>query len=227
MQIQQVIFNSPHIAAQQHFFEQTLGFSVERIADDRLTIQAGTSKLTFVQNADHHPYHYAFDIPQNQFAQARDWVGERVEILSDCEGVSEFHFTDWNAHAIYFKDGDGNIAEFIARHNLDTARMMSFTSQSIVRISEVGIVTPHVIETVSALRKQAGIKGWRGAGSETFTAVGTEEGLLIVVREGRVWRPTSDVFSAIAPLELVLADVESLDVPGLPYRIHAADTETA
>ena len=44
MQIQQVIFNSPNIAAQQHFFEQTLGFTVESLADDRLTIQAGTSK---------------------------------------------------------------------------------------------------------------------------------------------------------------------------------------
>ena len=224
MQIQHVTFNSPKIAAQKLFFEQVLEFSIEHETENSLTIHAGTSQLTFIQNADHHPYHYAFDIPQNQFAQAREWLAERVEILADCEGMSEFHFTDWNAHAMYFKDADGNIAEFIARHNLDTARMMPFNSHSIVRISEVGIVTPHVIETVSALRKQAGIKGWRGAGSETFTAVGDEEGLLIVVREGRAWRPTSDVFSAIAPIELVLADVESLDVPGLPYGIRAADT---
>ncbi|MDQ7037374.1 MAG: hypothetical protein Q9P01_21785 [Anaerolineae bacterium] len=97
--------------------------------------------------------------------------------------------------------------------------MMPFTGKSIIRVSEVGIVSPHVIETVSALRKRACIKGWRGAGSETFTAVGDEEGLLIVVREGRPWRPTHDVFSMITPLEIVIEGAESLDIPNLPYRI--------
>ncbi|MDQ7024661.1 MAG: hypothetical protein Q9P44_03800 [Anaerolineae bacterium] len=223
MKIRQVTFNSPNIAAQKHFFENSLGFSLLSENEAAITIQAGTSQLTFLQSKDHHPYHYAFDIPQNQFAEARQWLVERVDILTDYAGISEFHFTDWNAHALYFKDADGNIAEFIARHNLETARMMPFTGKSIIRVSEVGIVSPHVIETVSALRKRACIKGWRGAGSETFTAVGDEEGLLIVVREGRPWRPTHDVFSMITPLEIVIEGAESLDIPNLPYRILAAD----
>jgi catechol-2,3-dioxygenase len=226
MQIRHVTFNSPNIAAQKQFFENVLGFSVIAESNTAMTIQAGTSQLTFVQDENHHPYHFAFDIPQNQYTQARAWLSERVELLADCDGRSEFHFTDWNAHAMYFEDADKNVAEFIARHNLDTARMMPFAANSIVRISEVGIVTPHVIETVSALRKRAGIKGWRGAGSETFTAVGDEEGLLIVVREGRPWRPTQDAFSAIAPLEIVIDGAESLDLPNLPYRILTADKAT-
>lgn len=223
MQIRQVTFNSPNIAAQKHFFENILGLSVAFETDTAITIQAGTSQLTFVQSDDHHPYHYAFDIPQNQFVEAKQWLAERVEILSDYTGNSEFHFSDWNAHALYFKDADGNVVEFIARHNLETARMMPFTGNSIVRVSEVGIVSPHVIKTVSALRKRAGIKGWRGVGSETFTAVGDEEGLLIVVREGRPWRPTRDVFSAIAPIEIVIEGTGSLDIPNLPYRILTVD----
>jgi hypothetical protein len=56
--------------------------------------------------------------------------------------------------------------------------------------------------------------------------VGDEEGLLIVVREGRPWRPTQDAFSAIAPLEIVIDGAESLDLPNLPYRILTADKAT-
>jgi catechol-2,3-dioxygenase len=225
MHIQQVTFNSPNINAQKQFFGQVLGFPIKLETENILTIQAGTSLLTFVQDADHAPYHYAFDIPQNQFAQARQWLAERVSLLADFEGGVEFHFVDWNAHAMYFSDADGNIAEFIARHNLDTTRLMPFNSQSIIRISEVGLVTPHVIETVAVLKQQLGIKSWRGSGSETFTAVGDEEGLLIVVRVGRPWLSTN-IASAIAPLEIVIAHVANLDVPGLPYRIRAADTPT-
>jgi catechol-2,3-dioxygenase len=223
MHIRHLRLNSPNIAAQKQFFQQVLGLAIIEESSQHITIEAGTSRLTFQQSDNHQPYHYAFDIPENQFEQARQWLSEKVPILANCDGLSEFHFVDWNAHALYFHDADGNVAEFIARHNLPTARMMPFTGNSIIRISEVGLVTPHVIETVSALKKQAGLKPWRGYGSETFTAVGNEEGLLIVVREGRPWRPTQDIFSTIAPLEIEIEGGTGLTFPDLPYVIRATN----
>jgi len=223
MHIHHVTLNSPHIAGQRDFFEQVLGLPIEFETATAITIQAGTSQISFLQSSDHHPYHYAFDIPENQFAGARQWLAERVGILADCNGVIEIHHRNINAHALYFKDADGNIVEFIARHNLPTARVMPFTQQSILRISEVGIVTPHVIKTVTAIKKQTGLKPFIGVGSETFTAVGDAQGMLIVVSKGRIWLPTRDVFAAPAPLEVVLAGAEAMSFPDLPYVIHTAD----
>lgn len=225
MRIRHVTLNSRDIANQKHFFTRIMGMAIEAETDTAFTIRAGSSTLTFNQDSEYQAYHYAFDIPENQFNEARQWLGERVEVIADKEGTSEFPFPDWNAHAMYFRDGDGNIAEFIARHNLPTASTLPFSAKSIVRISEVGLVSPQVIQTVALLKRRAGLKAWRGVGSETFTAVGNEEGLLIVVREGRPWRPTQDVLSVPAPIELVLEGAASLAIPGLPYVIHAASPE--
>lgn len=224
MNIQSVTFQSANIAAQKHFFEQVLEMTIASETDTTLSIQVGTSLLNFVQSDDIQPTHYAFDIPENQFAAAKDWLSKRVPLLANSSGVTEFHSVDWNADMIYFEDADGNIGEFIARHNLSTSRMMPFNSDSLVRISEVGLVTPHVVQTVADLREQAGLKAWRGAGSETFTAVGDENGLLIVVQEGRTWMPNQTLPAQIAPFEIILDSGNDFAVPNLPYTFKVADT---
>ena len=58
------------------------------------------------------------------------------------------------AHSIY--DADKNIVELIARHNQPTASQSPFSGKSLVSISEIGLVTQDVMETVD---KQLGAIG--------------------------------------------------------------------
>ncbi len=60
---------------------------------------------------------FAFNIPENQFREAKAWLASRVEIARP-NGSDEIFYDDWNAHAVYFPDPGGNLVEFIARHNL-------------------------------------------------------------------------------------------------------------
>lgn len=194
-----------------------------------LSVQIGTSTLTFQQMEQMAGrYHYALVLPQNQYSQAIAWLKQRVDILASDDGRTRFHLADWNAQAVYFRDGDGNIAELIARHNLPTERMMPFTAESIIRISEIGLATPNVIDTVDAITSQTGLRVWRGAGSETFTAVGSEYGLLIVVQQGRNWLPShGDHAVSAVPLmtHITMRGIEPLQMPDLPYTFAATSPE--
>lgn len=220
MLIQHLTLHSNNINAQATFFSQTLGFTIIAISDYAVTIKVGQSWLTFEQNDVPSRYHYAFDIPENQLDEARAWLAARIPILTDCVGQSHFEFTDWNAEGFYFCDADGNVAEFIARHNLPTASNLPFGVDSVLRISEIGLATANVIETVDKLQQQTGLRVWRGAGSDAFTAMGDETGLLIVVQQGRMWLPTQDTPAQPLPTRVHITGIsKSYEVEELPYTL--------
>jgi hypothetical protein len=51
------------------------------------------------------------------------------------------------------------------------------------------------------LRRAAGLQPYRGE-TDTFTAVGDENGLLIVVQQGREWYPRTGISAEPSPLEI-------------------------
>jgi len=73
---------------------------------------------------------------------------------------------------------------------------------------------------VATLRTTLAIRPFRGSEGETFTALGDEEGLLIVVQRGRAWYPSTGLAAAPAPLALALTlDNRSRQrIVGPPYR---------
>lgn len=224
MHIQHLTLQTADIAAQHHFFGDVLGLPIIAADTQAVTIRVGASWLTFEAGAMASHYHYAFDVPENQLQQARQWLAARTAILSDCTGKSDFYLADWKADSFYFRDGDGNVAEFIARHNLPTASTLPFDQHSILRLSEIGLATPHVLKTVTQLKSQTGLGIWRGAGSEQFTAMGNEYGLLIVVQEGRNWLPTNDTPAQPLPTQVRIAGIQSpVRMTNLPYSLLHAD----
>lgn len=222
MRIRDLTLQSAQLDAQRHFYGNVLGLPVIEQTPLFVRFQAGWTQLTFEQTNEQFPhrYHIAFNIPEHQFDVAKAWLEQRVSLLApdDASHQTTFDFRDWNAHAQYFRDGEGNVLECIARHNLRHPTDRPFNSKGILNVSEVGLAAPSVIDLVSAIQEATGLEIWRGTGSDTFTAVGDEEGLLIVVAHGRNWLPTSDTPAYPLPVRIEAAGINGdFEIPGLPY----------
>jgi hypothetical protein len=210
--------------AQRDFYAQVLELPVH-LSAEKLEVEAGKTVLVFAQAEPDFDgaYHFAFNIPENQFRAAKAWVSERLPLLRNEAGQDEYDFTHWNAHAFYFKDAGGNILEFIARHDLKDAVEDAFDSKQILQISEIGLPSEGVIAFATELCSQMGLKLFRTnqAGKE-FTAVGDDNGLFILPAVGRLWLPTHDpgIPAKLLPVK-VIVDVNgsTWEVRGVPYAI--------
>ena len=194
------------LKAQQHFYTEVLGLPLLESTAARFAVQIGATRLAF----QHDPglqgvYHFAFNIPENQLAEAKDWLRHRAELLRQ-EDQDEFTASsEWNARMVYFRDPDGNILECIARHRLANASAQAFGPASLLSVSEIGWPVEDVPQSVERLQRQFGLSVF-GTASDTFTPLGDDEGLLIVVALGRPWFPTAQA-AARLPLRLSLAEV--------------------
>lgn len=207
---------------QRDFYGRTLHLPVVVEAADRITIQAGGTRLAFLQAGPEHGhpiYHFAFNIPENQLAVAKEWLTRRVPLITK-NGREVFHFESWNAHSIYFQDPAGNIVELIARHNLRNAASGKFSEEKILYASEIGLVVDDVGAEVTALEDRLGLPVYR-PGSPTLVPVGDEHRLLIVVQRNHVWLPTRDTRARVHPTSAILAGnrTASYKVAGQPYTV--------
>ncbi|WP_458185621.1 VOC family protein [Haladaptatus sp. NG-WS-4] len=199
------------------FYGEPFGLPVTR--DEReVTVSVDATELVFSESDADPFYHFAINVPENRFEAARDWLADRVGLLTDeATGDTEFFFEFMNAHATYFEDPAGNVGELVARHALDNATDEAFGPEHLLEVSEIGLPVPDVPSAVEALETNTGVAAWEGD-SETFRVLGDDHGLFIVVQAGRDWfvsgRPAE-----IHPTEIVVADERAYDFPNLPYRI--------
>lgn len=209
------------LPALRDFYAGRFGLPVLPSSADRLALQVGTSRLTFAQApADWTGrYHYAFNIPENQFRQAKAWLAARNALATAADGSDEFHSANWNADNLYYYDPAGNIGELIARHTLDSASDRPFSPASLLAISEIGLATPDVPATVADLTSRLAVATY-GETSDTFTPLGDEHGLFIVVRAGRIWFPDTGIAAQPLPLTVTLRNAQ-----GQRYRVEATTTE--
>jgi catechol 2,3-dioxygenase-like lactoylglutathione lyase family enzyme len=208
---------STHADDQLRFYSETLGLSREGDA-----VRAGATVLRFEQEPVSSPLHFALNVPENQIGEARDWTAERAPLLAD--GDEEIiDFSGWNAHAVYFRDPEGNIVELIARHDLPNASTEPFSAASLLEVSEAGVPTSDVAGVVDLLGSELRAPLYDGDRSR-FAAVGNPEGLFIVVPVGRPWFPT-ELAALDAPLEVVVRGANSrvLKLPGTPCRVNVRD----
>lgn len=208
------------------FYSEVLGLEVAERAEG-IRIQAGTTRIDFHPcDPDSIPpvYHLAFNIPENKFRQAKQWLSLRTALLSR-QGQDEFDFRDWNAQAFYFEDPGGNILELIARHELDNASQGPFTPQDILNASEIGLPVDDVIGAASEIESCLGLPRYRAATQE-FATMGDEHRLLILVRQGHTWWPTSSGEAQAFPLtaELQGERPAQLQLSGTPFRISVTDS---
>jgi catechol-2,3-dioxygenase len=199
MHITELRLKTADLSGQRAFYADTLHLPLVAETADLLTIGAGHTRLIFERSDTAPRYHFAFNVPENQLEAARQWLKERVSLIS-LNGKDVFDFASWKAHSVYFYDAAGNVLECIARHRLPNASDRPFDAANLLNISEIGIAAADVRATVGKLMDDLGLPVFDGAGSDSFTALGDDSGLFIVVKQGRVWYPESGVPANVGAL---------------------------
>jgi hypothetical protein len=152
--------------------------------------------------------HFAVNV--GDFGDAVDWARGQAELIKD-----DVPFEAWRARAAYYFDPAGNLVELIARERAPGDELL-------IEVSEVGLPVADVGAAVAFLEAELGLPHFSGD-RESFSAVGDDHGLFILVPVGRSWlftdRPASD-----APVRVTIegSAARELQVPGSEHVIEVA-----
>lgn len=189
MKIDQLTLYSSHIKKQWLFYKKTLGLPCHRISDDAFQVTTLHTLLEFYQSGPEQYYHFAFLLPTGTIHEAITYLESRNIELLLLEGEKIVHFSP--GKAIYFKDPDGNIVEWIERPSVSEANGLKFHPENLVCVNEIGFPVSDPLEVAGKLVSEYGIKPENPDGfKEEFCWVGDARGVLIVVKKGRNWLPT-------------------------------------
>ena len=225
MKIETLELQAGDLNALEAFYAGALGLPITRRGATSLGVSVGRSQLAFeaAPNSPRGVYHFAFNIPGSQLAEARAWLAPRANLIRSARDEEAFDFASWNASACYFYDPAGNIVELIARRDLGAEAQGAFSAASLLSISEVGLATESVPATVKLLQAELELPIFRGSSGDDFAALGNDEGLLIIVRVGRAWFPDTGRPAELLPLRVDLASgAGQFRVTGPPYAVQPA-----
>ena len=224
MNIEKLELFTTDLQSQQDFYSRILELPAASTPSG-LRIQAGATELAFMQARSDFEgaYHFAFNIPENQYHPAKKWISTRIPLLKDKSGKEDFTSESWNSDSIYFSDPAGNVLELIARHNLKNATDRDFDSSQILNVSEIGLPSENVIALANELCTRLGLSVFKQEPSETFTPVGDDHGLFILPVKDRIWMPDSGVPAKMLPVHVRGSENgRGWEVRGVPYEIKNA-----
>lgn len=172
----------------REFYTQRLDLPIVSESIESLTVQIGWTRLTFRSVMKPvAPHHFAINVPSGMLELCMHWFSLNY-IDTQAQGQTVAEFPDWKARSAYFFDNNGNILEFIARHDLLCGDTNLTTADLFQCISEFGIVTPCVVKTTYQLAKGFGVKRFSKSKSmHDFAALGDDNGLFIISKENRPW----------------------------------------
>jgi hypothetical protein len=220
----------------KQFYHSVIGLPLVSAQSDRFTIRAGETTISFTKTtqSDPHPfYHFAFNIPENKILKAREWQLKRSALsATPSQLVDERypkdirHFQHWNAHSVFFWDPAGNLVEYIARHDLKNTAEGDFSSRDILCASEIAFIVNDTDSIADEIRSSLHLDQYRN-GDANFRAIGDENGLLLVIRKGRVWEshtPISKTPGIIKTAVTIHADKKAKWSPkDYPFEINVKD----
>ena len=199
MHLREVRLAARRLEAQRTLYAGAFGLPVTD-ESGALAIRIGDARLVLAPG-EPTPQHFAIRIPSAAYADALDWLRERVDLLTGDDGSHAFAFPDWNADSAYFADPDGNIVELIAHHDLSEPYVPPFGPPALLGVCETGMPVEDVGAFLDELERRTGARRWSG-NRETFAAAGTKAGSLIVVQRCRVWYPTDSAAATRPPLAI-------------------------
>ncbi|WP_110927270.1 VOC family protein [Bacillus massiliglaciei] len=186
MEMRRVTVETDCFSEQKKFYKDTLGAPTKEETDSQFTVLIGSSELSFIKTEPNRKpfYHFAFNIPANQFDEAKSWLQNKT-LLNTEDGKDEHYFTHINASSIYFSDPGGNIGEFICYHSLSPVNHQLFSMKSLLNLSEMSVTASDVRKAEQTLTG-SGI-GKEGYDTEELTFLGKGKVFLLLALEGRRW----------------------------------------
>ena len=220
--------------AMKTFYGKTLDLRIMDEKEDRFTVEAGETRLTFVKPSTapgvRPPfYHFAFNIPENKIVKALEWQKARTPLLAIPErnqaagyppGIVAYNH--WNAHSVFFLDPAGNVVEYIARHDLKNGDSAAFSWADILYASEIALVVDDVPATAAKLTEVAAVAPYKSS-DDQFAAMGDEYGLLLIMKRGRVIDFTADPSHGVTVFRTTVtirgAKTSTYQLPDYPYLV--------
>ncbi len=218
------------------FYSNKLGLRVLAETPTELTMAGGATPITFVrtESATERPfYHFAFNIPENKIRAARAWQLKRSALITTPPPLRDAaypddvrHFSNWNAHSVFFWDPAGNLVEYIARHDLGNGADGEFTSRDILYASEIGLIIADEERAALARRlgSELGLGGYKPEAGGFFWALGDGRGLVLLLPRGLRGNvdPNRRVEFGVFPTEATLRGGGSSKhaIAGYPYSIN-------
>lgn len=220
MKIKEIVLYTNLLDKMRSFYHEILELETINNEENSITVKTQFTDLVFKQTSEiKNPfYHFAINIPENQFKQSKEWVKKRTDLIK-LKGADEFDFISWNANSFYFYDPSGNIVEFIARHNLKNGSDKNFSGQSLLNVSEIGMPAYDVKILYDIAYKNFNTPVFSGD-MKNFCAAGDDEGLFIIVPEGRKWFPdcpSAKIFPT--KIKIVSYEEKNIEFYNIPYEI--------
>ncbi|HLQ72552.1 MAG TPA: hypothetical protein VK142_12165 [Bacillota bacterium] len=139
----EVVFQTNTLKALQRFYANVLELDITNRAEESFTVKVGTTDVIFRQTDELARYHFAINIPGNQFVIMKYWIQDRLT-LNKTAGLNEIYYASFDAESMYFEDPAGNLIELIGRRKRDL--FGGLTKDAFFDISEVGLITPDVAQ---------------------------------------------------------------------------------
>ncbi|GJM61058.1 VOC family protein [Persicobacter diffluens] len=202
MQIHRLKLFCSELPAQLSFYEH-MGFELRR-EGSLMEMKAGWTQLIFQEQVGAPYYHFAFLIPRGRIQAALEFVKQKGIGLLPFEASEIIEFT--NGRAIYFYDPAGNIVEFIERPGFAASVKGAFSLTEVLGVNEVGLPSEDPLALAQYLQTTFGIKPIAPESFRpNFCWVGDHQGVMICVKAGRNWLPTTKP-SVVNDLELEWID---------------------
>lgn len=199
----------------KQFYVNELGFELINSKESSFKIKVGDSELEFQNDpANRNPfYHFAFNIPSNQFKEAKNWAKTKVALNTE-EGSDEVYFKQSDAYSFYFLDPSDNIVEFISRQSLSPKSNDIFSAISILNISEINITTHDVLSCGNQLIDFGIPVRDENSLEESFNFMGSKGAFLLLGSEKRK-SFFSDKEAKIHPLSIEIDKVKIISMDEL------------
>ncbi|WP_284140257.1 MULTISPECIES: VOC family protein [unclassified Virgibacillus] len=215
MEIELLTLHTSQLEEMKQFYTKQLGFSLFSEDATHFRIKVGSSLLEFTNEyvVGEPYYHFAFNLPSNQFQEAKTWLKAKTTLLLE-DGEDEADFSFWPAHACYFEDPAGNIVELIARYNVNPTSDEPFSVHQILNVSEIGLIVKDAPSVGEQFKKISAYKSDdKPISNDSLSFMKAKDNgvFVLLTGEGRRWL-FSEKKSKIFPLRITLRNQYILGV---------------
>lgn len=198
-----VLFYTNKLKSLKRFYANVMALDITGSTSEQFTVNVGETDITFKQTETASFYHFAINIPGNQFVIMKHWIQDRLTLNKD-GGINEIYYPSLDADSMYFEDPAGNLIELIGRRSRDLFGPL--TKKAFFNVSEVGLITPYVMEVGDELQDfEIPLRHGAEVDPNALNYLGRDDTFIVLAQPAWKWR-FSEKKAETHPLEITLKD---------------------